>query len=219
MIITFDGNVFVGKTSLIKELASLYDFNIIPEQGFFIKGEISSHAVTAEKQAIFLQSKYLQAENKRCLYINTTKTNLLDRSFVSMAAHIFALYLVNGIDIRDWFLNEIRRQTELGQIIIPDIFCFIKCDHKIIKERADKNKDRDTDQVYFNEKYLDAIEIFNQAWIKRVNGVTLDTGVTLPVLLAEKLIKEISSSALQHRFSSSQIIGYLQEILMQKNIK
>lgn len=219
MIITFDGNVFVGKTSLIKELASLYDFNIIPEQGFFIKGEILTHAVTAEDQAIFLQSKYLEAENKRCLYLNTTKTSLLDRSFVSMAAHIFALYLVNGIDIRDWFLNEIRRQTESGKVIIPDIFCFIKCNHEIIRERADKNKNRNTDQVYLTEKYLDAIEIFNQAWIQKVNGITLDTEGILPVLLAEKLIKETSSSVLRHRFSNSEIICYLREILMQKNLK
>ena len=216
MIITFDGNVFVGKTSLIKELASLYDFNIIPEQGFFIKEEISSHTITEKKQAIFLQSKYLQAENERCLYVNTNKTNLLDRSFVSMAAHIFSLYLVNGIDIRDWFLGEVGRQIELGQIIIPDIFCYIKCDHKIIKERVDNNKDRNTDGIYFTEKYLDMIEIFNQAWIKKVKGITLDTGAILPVLLAEKLIKEIPSSSLQHRFSNSQIIGYLQEILMRE---
>lgn len=214
MIIAFDGNVFSGKTSLIRTLAPLCDSNIIDEHSFFLKTEIPIHAVTNEETAISLQLKYIDAENRRQSKLNAKKLNLLDRSFVSMAAHVFTLNSVQKIDMRDWFLMEIEKRMKLGEAIIPDIFCFIKCSHKTIQKRALVNQSRSTDKIYYKDDYLSAIERFNQMWIDKVKGITIDTNTVIPIRLAKNLIQQIQAPC-QGEFDVHRICGYLQDLLKQ----
>lgn len=212
MIIAFDGNVFVGKTSLIEALSSLCSAIVVNEHGQFLDTNISTHVVTEKEMAIFLQSKYFDAEEKRCVCIEKKQINFLDRSFVSMAAHVFALNLVSGIDIREWFLQEIQKRIKLGKVIIPDLFCFVRCDHKIINKRIAEDNSRGTDSVYFSEKYFGAIESLNKAWSDKVGGLMVDTSAVLPIRLAETLIPQISTAS-QGVFSTQNINDFLREVL------
>ncbi len=213
MIISFDGNVFSGKTSLIKALSELSFGEKIDEQGAFLKNDIPSHVFSEKEIAISAQLNYLQAEEERMKHIDENKTCLLDRSFVSMAAHVYALYQVNNLDIRDWFLKEIEVRIYSGKVAIPDIFCFVTCDHEIIEKRASMNISRNTGNIYFNKRYLESIDRFNQKWIQMVEGVTIDTSVILPVQLAETFI---SKMAFLHKEKPSikQIHSFLQDLIL-----
>jgi deoxyadenosine/deoxycytidine kinase len=213
MIVAFDGNVFSGKTSIIKELSSLCNSVYIDEQGAFMKTRVSNHGVSSRDQAISLQLKYLIAEEERCAYIQDDKVNLLDRSFVSMAAHVFALHNIHSIDIREWFLQEIQRRMESGLVIIPDVFCFVRCGHDVISRRIAENKSKDTDCVYYSDKYLCAIDGFNNKWIAKSGGTAVDTDSVFPIGLAQKL-KGLVNVPGKRKLNTQQICDYLRDILL-----
>ena len=214
MIIAFDGNVFSGKTSIIEAFTSLYPSVHIKEQGSFIKVCISSHEISSKEMAIDLQIKYLAAEEERCVLIQDNKINLLDRSFVSMAAHVFALYKTQSVDIREWFLQEIRKRMESGSIIIPDEFYFVRCSYDVIFKRIVENTSKNTDPVYYTKKYLHAIEGFNNKWISRSGGSVVDTDTVLPIGLAQR-VKSLIVTRGTARLNTQQVCDYLQDILLQ----
>ena len=213
MIISFDGNVFSGKTSLIEALFSLGKFNLIGEHSSFLNTDIFTHNVTASEMATLLQHNYLEAEARRRSYIKVDEVNLIDRSFVSMAAHISALNSVRGIDIREWFLKEFNERLRMGKILVPDIYCFVRCGYDTIVERVGLNNSRNTDPIYYEERYLKAIQDFNQAWSSRVGGTTIDTETVIPIRLAETLIQQIPVSS-QGGLDTQKIQNYLIEIVM-----
>jgi len=215
MIIAFDGNVFTGKTSLIKALSVMTDSVVINEHSDFLDAEVLNHDITSREAAISLQLKYLDAEERRCNRLKPNKMNLVDRSFVSMAAHIFALNHIHGVDIREWFLQEIQERIESKKVMIPDVFCFVKCERNIIIKRVHENNSRNTASTYYAGEYLDAIEYFNQNWADRVGSLTIDTDTILPIGLAKTLIQRISVPC-QGTFSTKQLYGYLRELLMQE---
>lgn len=213
MIIAFDGNVFVGKTSLVRALALILPAIMIDEHSEFLSAHTLSHIVTAEDVAVSLQSKYLIAEEKRCAYLKEGKINLLDRSFVSMSAHVFALNRISGIDIREEFLRGLQKKMESGKVVIPDVFYFVKCDHETIRGRISENSSKNTDPIYYTGEYLDAIEYFNKAWSGKIGGITIDTEAALPIRLAETLVSQISVAG-QGSFSIQNICSFLREILI-----
>jgi len=214
MIIAFDGNVFTGKTSLIEALSLLCVATKIDEPGYFLKSNISSHSVTSKEMAVSLQFKYLEAEKDRCVMLDMDGTNFLDRSFVSMAAHVFALYRIHGIDIRAWFLQEIQERIKSKNVVIPDAFCFIKCSHNLIRKRISENSSRNTDPLYYAENYLCAIDDFNNEWSTKAGGTIIDTGTLIPIRLAEILKKQVSVSN-RGGLNTQHICDHLRDILMQ----
>ncbi len=214
MIIAFDGNIFVGKTSLIEEFLLLCVATKIEEHSLFLKSDIPSHSVTSRATAISLQLKYLEAERDRCAILDIDRTNFLDRSFISMAAHVFALYRVHGIDIRKWFLQEMQERINLKRVIIPDVFCYIKCSHGLIRKRISKNRSRNPDSLYYVEDYLCAVDDFNSKWSTKINGIVVDTETIAPIRLVESLKKQIFVSN-RVELNTQHICVYLRDILMQ----
>ncbi len=215
MIIAFDGNVFTGKTSLIKAFATANPVFVIDEYSSFLDDNTIEHQVKNGTSAIFLQEKYFNAEEKRSHILKHNEINLLDRSFVSMAGHIFALNIVFNIDIRNWFLQRLQVAVDSQKVLIPDIFCFVKCSQKLIKERVSKNFSRATDSLYYSDRYLSAIEYFNSAWSKKVDGITIDTSTLLSVELAKSLIQQISGCS-QGKCSPKDVCAFVQDIFNQK---
>jgi deoxyadenosine/deoxycytidine kinase len=172
MIIAFDGNVFSGKTSLIEKLHGLGKSGVIPEHSYFLEN------VSSEEDAWSVQKKYINTEGKRHEYLSHLSAGsliLLDRSFVSMAAHVSALWTMRGIDIRSHFLHEIVSRIHSNNVIVPDKFCFVMCDYKIIRRRALKDTSKNTDRFYYAQNYLEAIDAFNRRWQEHFQGIVIDT--------------------------------------------
>lgn len=214
MIISFDGNVFVGKTSLIQALSTVADFNVIDEQGDFIN---TSNLVDTDNKtdvARALQSRYIEAEVRRHPFLRNDKNNIVDRSFVSMAGHVYAINAVFNIDIRQWFLDEMINLLIKDVVIIPDVYCFLKCNHETIVERVNKDKIKITGPTYYNRNYLEAIDHFNRFWSDRMGGLTVDTNSVEPVELAKNLIQQ-RRIFVQGKYSTQHICDCLRDAFAQ----
>lgn len=131
-----------------------------------------------------------------------------------MAAHVFALYQVHRIDIRMWFLQEIYKRMKSESVAIPDVFCYIKCSHGLIRKRILENCSRNTDPLYYVEEYLCAIDDFNINWSTKVNSIIVDTETVAPIRLAKNLKKQIFVSN-REKLNTQHICVYLRDILMQ----
>lgn len=165
MIAAFDGNVFSGKTTLIKTLNINLEYNVILEHAFFL-GQSFPSAGTEFDMAKNTQEKYLVAEKKRCTNVLSSYDNLLDRSFVSMCAHVFAIWQVHGVDIRKWYLSEFVLRVRNGNIVVPDKYVFVDCHIETIQRRFNLNPGRNTDVMYVHKDYCNAISRFNRLWQK-----------------------------------------------------
>lgn len=166
-IISFDGNVYTGKTSIINSLSEIIDINVICEYSNYFN-EIDFRGLSPSE----IQSKYLNVEYIRSSKINNNKINILDRSIISQAAHIWISYKINEYDLRSEFISTIKNSKK---IIIPDLSIFIRCEFDKSKKRflngeSSKNK-KDTNNNLINQEYY---ELFNQFMIQFAN-ITIDT--------------------------------------------
>lgn len=217
MIISFDGNVFAGKSTLIKALSQLLSMSVIGEQGDFLAPHAPKYTLIEHAQAVILQNSYLDAEEKRCSFATSDTDHLLDRSFISMAAHVSALAIMSGIDIREWFLAEFGRRLKTGKALVPDIFCFVRCAHDLIRKRAISDTARGTESLYYDERYLTAVDRFNEAWAARAGGIIIDMDTASHIGLVQTLIQQKKLSS-QGPYSVKKICGFLRDILMQGNV-
>lgn len=131
MIIALDGNVFVGKTTLCNIFSKKNNYNVVLEYSDFINKTKNK----SFKQVSFLEhSKYLKLDNIRKKYLKNN-INFVDRSFVSLSAHIYALYK-NGIaDFRREHINMFHQLLKNNYIIIPNCYVFVTCNYNCAKKR------------------------------------------------------------------------------------
>lgn len=165
MIISFDGNVFAGKTTLIDYLAGEIKCRRVAEQTFFI-GKIKKEKNYPLELREHL--RYLQADRLRIKMIGEG-INLLDRSFVSLSAHVYALYYYSGIDLREKHMQFLQSLLSRGKIIVPDIFVFVFSKRIVAHKRflADRRDGgRGTPAMYLDKNYYYAVEKFNLLWQK-----------------------------------------------------
>lgn len=183
MIIAFDGNVFSGKTCFIESLRALHAVTVISEHSHFlddarlIEDDWSTHM------------EYIEAETRRVNCLPDTVAGrpiLLDRSLVSMAAHVSALFTTRSIDLRGRCLDELLARIQSKRVILPDKFCFVVCDYAILQDRALKDTAKRTDRFYYDNGYLEAIDAFNHAWQRHFSGIVIDTSTDDSVRLAQQ---------------------------------
>lgn len=203
MIISFDGNVYAGKTTVINQISSDLGAKSISEHGIFLE--------SCDFQDPWdLQLRYIEAEARRAKLKIADGIQLLDRSFVSMAAHVYAIYKIGKVDMRALFLEKMSSRMIINQVLIPDFFCFVRCSSDVIHARISMDNVRGTDPLYYTESYLEAIDAFNEAWIRKVDGIVIDTNTGVPIGLTRSLIDLISSS--QNKRSTQKILGFLREL-------
>jgi len=175
MIISLDGNVFVGKTTLCNILSKKNNYNVVLEYSSFIK-KIDKPS----QQFSFLEHKrYLQVDIIRKKYLRDG-INFLDRSFVSLSAHIYALYKIGIADFRKKHINLFNKLLDNDGIIIPDYYIFVNCDYNSVKKRFFLEKEicdkKETPEFFINKNYYLAINEFNSLWQKSIkNGLSVDT--------------------------------------------
>jgi len=162
MIIAFDGNVYTGKTTLINMFSTKYckireycDYiNMVDEEKKF------------ENEYMNTQFRYLKIDALRAKGIEPSKIALLDRSFVSLCAHVWVLYKLEKIDIRKEFLSLLKDYIKKNAIIIPDVFIHVKCDYVTAKKRFVQNETTEhakgTDYLLMDQEYFFFINKFNE---------------------------------------------------------
>ncbi|MEA3272595.1 MAG: hypothetical protein U9P90_02915 [Patescibacteria group bacterium] len=162
MIISFDGNVFTGKTTIISKLSSKYGFNKIVEYCDILKNiplKDTHDSVYKNEQV-----RYLKVDKKRMLQIHNG-TNLLDRSFISMSAHVYAIYKKGLFDMRLFYLKELEFYFNKNEIIIPNKYIIVSCSYKTALKRYKLNNAiKKTGRKYIDKEYFDYIDIFNEMW-------------------------------------------------------
>ncbi len=187
MIIAFDGNVYTGKTALIRALSKKKDVTII--------GEYSEYFNEAKKQRkwgddyLKIQLEYLKLDQKRELFLSNKKINLLDRSFISLFAHVWAIYNA-GVDIRKETLKGFTIFLKMDKIVIPTIYINVYCPFDTAKKRFLRNKrfgtPKNTADYLIEKEYFDSIKIFNERIFRLLPSVSINTTSSL-----SKNIKEI----------------------------
>ncbi len=208
MIISFDGNVFTGKTTIINKLSLANPFNIIAEHSVFLnqipKDELYNDYMDE-------QIRYIKVDELRMQKIRK-EINLLDRSFVSMSAHVYALFKLNLADIRSLYIKELKKFLDNKKIIIPDKYIHVACPYNIAKLRFSKNRNRATDRMYIGRKYFEAVNKFDSSWVQSVDGLTINT--------CDKRFKTddfadfiISKNSGGNKLNNEQIISLTSEIM------
>lgn len=175
MIVAFDGNVYTGKTTLIKLLSEKYGYNPIDEHSFFVD---LSDMKEPDRSTIDVQERYIGVDIFRKKFVHG-EINLLDRSFVSVSAHVYALFRLGIEDIRKNYLDLLRKKV--SEILIPDRFVFVCCDYDTSQKRCvSVNNDKKTDALLLSREYFECIAKFNEKWISMVNGcmVKAESGFT-----------------------------------------
>jgi hypothetical protein len=173
MIISFDGNVFTGKTFIIKKLNEVRGYNYIPEHSDFLPKIVPKKIFT--EKAKNEQLRYLKTDLLRQVFI-TKNQNLLDRSFLSMSAHVYALFKTGRSDIRVWYIDKLKEYFKKGKIIIPDKYIYVTCSYEIAKKRFRMDTVKGTDDMYMKKEYFNIIEKFDRAVLRNFSNLVVDTG-------------------------------------------
>ncbi len=172
-IIAFDGNVFVGKSTLLGKLSERIDGMVIPEHSFFV-GQVPVDG-THKQCSIQTQEVYLKAESSRVPLIGIG-TNLLDRSYLSLVAHTYAVNKLRIVDMRRDFLGMLMSAMENGRVIIPDAYIVVRCGYAIAKSRFVLGcEEKGTDDLYISKEYFSAVDEFNSRWLSVHGGFEIDT--------------------------------------------
>lgn len=179
MIISLDGNVFVGKTTLCNILSKKNSCNIISEYSDFLRKTDKS----LQKFNFLEHEKYLEIDIIRKKYLKNG-INFLDRSFVSLSAHIYAVYKIGIADFREKHINLLNKLLNNGEIIIPNYYIFVTCNYNCVKKRFILENEiynkKKTPEFFINKDYFLAINEFNNLWQGNIkNGLIINTGQLL----------------------------------------
>lgn len=173
MIISFDGNVFVGKTTIISNLSLRFGFNKMPEYG----DVLSDIFLDCDYKDVHKnnQERYLMVDKKRMNLIKEG-VNLLDRSFVSMSAHIYALNKMKIMDIRDFYIARLAAHLGRKEIILPNKYIIVSCPYEVAYDRfVDGYSIKGTGQEYIKRDYFEYVNEFNFRWLESIPGLMVDS--------------------------------------------
>lgn len=207
-IIAFDGNVFVGKSTLLGELSGQVDGRVIPEHSFFVE-QVPTDGIY-EQCSIQTQEVYLKAESLRVPLIGIG-TNLLDRSYISLVAHTYAVNKLRIVDMRRDFLEMLMSAMENGNVIIPDAYIVVRCRYAIAKSRfALGHEKKGTDDLYVSKEYFSAVDEFNSRWLSIHGGIEIDTSNSYSTQQLDGLRTAIFS---RQKSGLEQLVDNIQECL------
>lgn len=205
MIIAFDGNVFAGKTTLINYLTDKIDCWSVAEHTFFINKIKKGGGYSP----VFNEHlRYLYVDRLRIKMINKG-VSLIDRSFVSLSAHAYALYFSSGVDLREKHLEILRSFLQQKKIIIPNLYVFVSCEMGIAKKRL--LTVHNEPNMFIEKKYFFAVEKFNLLWQKGLSkscivGPSKTSHHQLTETITESVKKKIE------KMSPADIIGLTEKI-------
>lgn len=186
ILISVDGNVNAGKTTLFKSLADSDTGNntaYIGEHTDFLS--LTSHAFVntdGNPQDIYIATEF----SRRRVVIQSPKSLfLLDRSFVSILAHTLATTFI-GSEQRCYVLNRLCVLIEDDAILVPDCFLFLDVERSISVRRFEQNhREKGTGAELIGESYFSQIRAIYSSWIGLVGGLKLDKPEQLDIKMLD----------------------------------
>lgn len=193
MILALDGNVCTGKTTLQRMLVS-FGFKAMDEYCAFIN-KIPDNC--------FPQQRYLFAESIRNSQLDFSQNTILDRSFISMCAHVWVQYRLGKEDLRASFLDDLCIKVSRKLVTLPDMFIHLRCSYQTLYarflEREQSSCALGTLHELVEPAYVSEIDLFNSAWA-RVSPVpcrTIDTDCSIEAINVQTIasfVKETKRS-------------------------
>ncbi|HBL77060.1 MAG: hypothetical protein A2W90_19185 [Bacteroidetes bacterium GWF2_42_66] len=169
-VISIDGNVNAGKTSLLKAIVfmnNLLNIKYVPEHTDLLDPNIEESL-----SFIMLQEKYLNTELVKYDIINNSSADLflMDRSFISIFAHTLATTSRISKE-RIFVVNKLCELIESKRIIIPNCFVFFDVKYEVCINRYNNNhKAKGTSLDLVDPIYFNFLQNFYREWVKLVGG-------------------------------------------------
>lgn len=149
LIVSIDGNVNTGKTTLASVMQERYS-------GFSVAKE---YRIVEENDVLQRQILYMLQDEER---IGRKKSDLiLDRSIISLFGYAYWMFRENEIDIRKELYNEYIKSLENGKNAVPNRVIICRQTHELVKKEYCKNHvEKGTDAIYVSKQYYDMQEEF-----------------------------------------------------------
>lgn len=184
-IIAIDGNVYTGKTSIARTAGGIY----IPEHNDF--------PINLQNDPRQTQKAYLKIDSIRRQCIISGRIHYLDRSFVSLCAHVWALYK-SGTDIREQFLSDLINSINAGEQIIPAAYIFVRCSYETALRRYQKNErehPKGTAPQLIAREYFESVNEWNLLWQENITAptTTIDTECLIDKIKVREILKGSSA--------------------------
>ena len=157
MIISVDGNVYLGKTTFLSTLQqALSQESVIIEEYDTQINELENKS-HHEKQKYYFG---LEAERVKLAASCQQSLLLLDRSFLSILAHSYAMSRIEKIDYFTGTLNLWVEHVKQGCVLIPDWYLFFLQEHP---QRQYKDVDeKGGEDILYDILYREEIDAFFQ---------------------------------------------------------
>jgi len=201
LIISFDGNTYLGKTQIILKLKDAFNAAVIEEY------DTDLHVLEG-KDHEQKQLYYFSLERERLHDLSRIANSLclLDRSFLSVAAHSFA---VSRIERRAYFsetLEEVGKSLLSQTVIVPD-FCFFLVQNDAGFEYQDFHS-KGGEDILYSQRYRYCIDEFYLRVSKfagnRDSFYICDAAEKQDAMLAK--IKELLANETGSRQNNSEIL-------------
>lgn len=150
MIIAVDGNVYAGKTTLVRQLSTKLGWPIVDEQNAFLPPAVSDRLFSWSHE----HQRYVEAEGRRAERF-CQRSLVVDRSFLSLAAHATVLHQLGLADLRVEFLESFLQLWLSHRVLIPAIVVWADCPYEDIIKRAAQDPNRGTDPLFLSRAYVD----------------------------------------------------------------
>ena len=150
MVISIDGNVYTGKTYLIEKLSRDMDVVVIPEYEHDLEFMKKNCAINIQK--FFLNQEYQRVE----YYRKHGGTVLVDRSFLSIVAHSYAMDYLDNANVLKPLVGHIIELIKGERILLPDLMLHTVDSYE---DKIDTNN-KGTRELYFDVEYRKRIDAF-----------------------------------------------------------
>ena len=152
MTISFDGNVYTGKTTLINSLARIYPSSVIISEYRNNNEYLRTHCY------IDGQLFFLKQEKQRINIMYNSKGNLffLDRSIFSILSHTYAIDKLNDSSNLIQVIEYVGKMVSKNEVILPDLIITIRNNRDVYTDILNKG----TQSIYFDNKYRGFIDEF-----------------------------------------------------------
>lgn len=156
-MISFDGNVFTGKTHIAQCLAYSHCWQYIGEHVDYL---FNARRKAPQKEFTWNKhAEYCATEKDRTAQA-AAPTVVLDRSFLSLSAHVYCLFKTQKTDLRMQYVDFLKTSLAKKQLLVPNSIVHLHCSRSQGLVRWQQGKQKKTPELFLQQRYWDANNTF-----------------------------------------------------------
>ncbi len=175
-MISIDGNVYTGKTTLARALAGRKGYVFVPEHSAFVRERVGS--------VWEIHEAYLDAELRRAKTV--VHDAVLDRSILSLAAHTYAAHACGLEDMRRPFSDWLQTSNPIS----PPCRIVLVGGSELVRRRAlrgERETPKGTAAIFYDVTYVNAVNEFYGRLAERVPLSMIDASQDADRVLEQAL--------------------------------